>query len=98
MKFQTYLKNHCIETALKRLYNKSISEYFKNPTKSNENKLSYLELALKNLDFPSLRSTYPELNGNLDSPIEINFKQDKIIIKIPGRKSPIEINFSSRYT
>lgn len=92
MKFKLQLKNHCIETALRRLYNNSISEYFKNPTKTNEAKIALLEIALRNINFPELRSKYPELNGSLQREIEIDIKHDKISIKIPSYAHPIEIN------
>lgn len=94
MKFKIQLKNHCIETALRRLYNRSISDYFKNPTKTNETKIAILETALSHINFPELRSKYPELNGSLEREIEIDIKQDIISIKIPSSAKQIEINIS----
>jgi len=95
MKFKIDLKNHCIETALKGLYNRAISNYFKHPTKINESQIASLELALKNLNFSMLRSKYPELSGGYEEQITLDIGEEKISIHIPAYKHSIDIEFTN---
>jgi hypothetical protein len=72
------LKQHCIETELKRRYNKAISDYFKAEFKGREDLKTHLETsidifqsALDNFDFGHLRNRYPDLRGNSDAAVMI---------------------------
>jgi len=84
------LKKYCIQTEIKRQYNKLISEYFKSDLTENkdmiEAKIDLFQYALKNFDFGRLRSTYPELNGGGDDDIVLSVGFDKqLTIKVNGR-------------
>ena len=62
------LRRHCIETEIKRCYNRFISAYFKSLHMRShlEDKISLLESVMETCDFPRLRSEYPELSGHCD--------------------------------
>jgi hypothetical protein len=59
------LRKHCIETAIRRLYNRLLSEYFRNRggNAESEKKLTLLQNALSCFNFSSLRTVYRELAG-----------------------------------
>ncbi|MGB9498237.1 MAG: hypothetical protein ACKVE4_00485 [Dissulfuribacterales bacterium] len=90
MIIQLNLNKHCIQTEIKRQYNKLISEYFKSDPSENRDmigaKIDLLQHALEDLDFGRLRSTYPELNGGESDDIVLLSRVDKqLIIQINGR-------------
>ena len=66
LKIRLDLSRHCIETEIKRLYNRKVAHYFKanRPKQALENQIETLKSALEHLDFPYLRSRYPILAGN----------------------------------
>ncbi|MFO7860694.1 MAG: hypothetical protein R6U41_05670 [Desulfosalsimonas sp.] len=78
MNLKISTKRHCIETEVKRQYNKAVSKYFKasgkNEKKDLENRIDLLHHAIETLDFSSLRSRYPDLRG--DSSAEIGLFRD----------------------
>jgi hypothetical protein len=89
MKILLDLKKHCIETEIKKLYNRSLSLYFK--TNSNkkivEQQIGLLKKALEELDFSRLRSDYPELSGSGESVVELsNDSRNQLYITIDGKK------------
>ncbi len=58
------LKKHCIETEAKKEYNRLIQGYFKNNSRDksiDEARIEALKYFLERVDFPWLRSKYPEL-------------------------------------
>jgi hypothetical protein len=59
------LCGHCIETEIKRRYNRAVSEYFQ--TQSNrpflEKQIEILKTVLERCDFRELRNAHPELAG-----------------------------------
>jgi hypothetical protein len=59
------LKRHCIETAIKRTYNRALAAYFKpeGDRKRLEAQITLAKTALKQFDFGHLRSTYHALRG-----------------------------------
>lgn len=71
MKIRLDLSRHCIETEIKRLYNKSVSRYFKdqNSRETLDIQIDVLQKALERLDFPFLRSRYPNLAGGVERDI-----------------------------
>jgi hypothetical protein len=81
MNIKLSLKNHCIQTEIKRQYNKMISEYFNaGPSDKKdmiENKIDLLKHALEDLDFEWLRSSYPQLRGNNGDDIILSAGPDK---------------------
>jgi len=81
MVFKLSLKNHCIQTELKRLYNKKLSQYFKNPSKDLAQEIETLKQLLENLDFSSLRSKFKELAGGYEEDIFLETYDKKVRIK-----------------
>ncbi len=82
------LKNHCIETAAKKEYERLIQGYFKNKLKGKswlEVRIEALKYFLERADFSRLRSFYPELCGSVELPIKLKIPEDfqelKIIVK-----------------
>ena len=91
MKIKLNLKKHCVETELKRLYNRSLSQYFKpgSNQKQIEKIIDVIKTVLENSNISNLRSKYPELSGNSEADIVLTTdRQDQIVILING----LEIN------
>jgi len=70
MTIELLLKNYCIQTAAKKKYEQSISQYFKNVSQLSsealeniEKKIDILQYFLENADIGQIRSRYPDLNG-----------------------------------
>jgi hypothetical protein len=83
------LTKHCIETEIKRLYNRSISLYLKLKKEDPrfEADILLLQTALECLDFPRLRSRHAELAGRQGNPVvELTAGDDgKVVVRIDGR-------------
>jgi hypothetical protein len=91
MKIKLNLKKHCVETELKRLYNRILSQYFKpgSNQKQNEKIIDVIKTVLENSNISNLRSKYPELSGNSEADIVLTTdRQDQVVILING----LEIN------
>ncbi len=91
MNIKLNLKKHCVETELKRLYNRSLSQYFKpgSNQKQIEKILDVIKTVLENSNISNLRSKYPELSGNSAADILLSTdRQDQLGILING----LEIN------
>ena len=91
MKIKLNLKKHCVETELKRLYNRSLSQYFKPGCnqKQIEKIIDVIKTVLENSNLSNLRSKYPELSGNSEAVIVLTTdRQDHVVILING----VEIN------
>lgn len=60
------LSAHCIETELKRIYNRTLSRYFQKQGDPAELEvhLEVLHAAISSFDFAYLRAAYKELAGN----------------------------------
>jgi plasmid maintenance system killer protein len=93
MQIKLDLKHHCIETAVRKLYNKSISQYFKTDSdkKKLEKQIDILKTVLEKGDFTHLRSTHRELAGHcqVNAAIRVD-TQNRITLLLDGR--PIEIS------
>ena len=65
------LSEHCIETEIKRTYNRALSRYFKREAENQslEQTIDLLHRALEAFDFPKLRSRYPVLDGGSSSDV-----------------------------
>jgi hypothetical protein len=77
--------HHCIETEIKRQYNRCISAYFTSKQQSDEieKSLTLLQHALENFDFQTLRSRYPELCGQCKVDVAlIRDPKDNIILTL----------------
>ena len=95
MKLSIQLKKYCIETELKRLYNSTISSYFKNPHPDLEDKIQTIEFFLTHLDFSYLRSKYKELAGGTGAKVFLevkNIRQIKVVIFLDKTRKEEEIN------
>ena len=89
MDIQLNLTRHCIETEIKRQYNKAVSAYFKADAKEKQRLQSTIEVmrrALETLNFPHLRTRYPPLAGGTDRHIILSCQNEKITIAIDGKK------------
>ena len=85
MKIKLNLKKHCVETELKRLYNRSLSQYFKPGCnqKQIEKIIDVIKTVLENSNISNLRSKYPELSGNSEADIVLTTdRQDQVVILI----------------
>ena len=84
------LSKHCIQTELKRLYNRKVSRYFKLKAEDLqlETELELLKAALENLDFPHLRSAHPVLaGGHEDGAAELAVEDGgRITVRVNGRE------------
>ena len=78
VKIRLDLSRHCIETEIKRLYNKSVSLYFKgrNSQQALEIRIDLLKNALERLDFAFLRSRHPILAGSGEGDVFLAVDQD----------------------
>ena len=83
------LSKHCIQTEIKRLYNRSVSRYFKlerdDPQLAGD--IELLKTGLETLDFRRLRSDYRELAGGRDDRVvELAAEDDgRVVVRIDGR-------------
>ncbi|MCG6909538.1 MAG: hypothetical protein LJE94_05375 [Deltaproteobacteria bacterium] len=78
VKIRLDLSRHCVETEIKRLYNRNVSRYFKNRLgrQDIEIQIDLLKQALEQLDFPNLRSRHPILAGNVEGDIFLGVDAD----------------------
>jgi len=83
------LSEHCIQTEIKRRYNRSISRYFKLEKEDPqlEADIEVLKTALENLDFPHLRSAHAALAGGQGDPVVELAAGDAggVVVRLDGR-------------
>jgi hypothetical protein len=85
MQIKLNLSRHCIETELKRLYNRSVSSYFKDGEDRQllEKQIEILKSILERSDFAWLRRVCPELSGHCDADVVLMVQsQEKIVIRV----------------
>lgn len=83
------LRNHCIETEIRQIHNRCMVSYFKNPDDRNElsETIEVLVQVMADWNFPALRSTYPELAGGGDLPVQlIADDPEQVTLRIDGRE------------
>ena len=85
------LRKHCIETAIRKRYERCISAYFK--TKGGhrpiEQDIELLRLALETLDFPALRAKHSVLAGASSHHVQLSLDHERRLeIRIDGRPLP----------
>ncbi len=83
------LRHHCIETAVRKLYNKSISQYFKTNGEKEilGRQIDLLKTVLETCDFTYLRGTYRELAGHCQANAAIRTdSKNRITILLNGRQ------------
>jgi hypothetical protein len=81
------LNKHCVETEIRRQYNRTLSAYFKSGAdkRTLEEKIDILQRALETLDFKFLRSSYPTLAGNSDAEVILAGEEEKgLAVQING--------------
>lgn len=78
LKIQLDLSRHCIETEFKRLYNRSVANYFKSKHNKQELeiRIDVLKNALERVDFSFLRSHYPILSGGIERDVYLTVNPD----------------------
>jgi len=84
------LRRHCVETAVRKLYNKSISQYFKTggDKEKLEKQIDILKTLLEKCDFTYLRRTYSELAGHCQADAVITADaKNRITIVLNGQNS-----------
>jgi ABC-type hemin transport system ATPase subunit len=89
MVLQLDLSTHCIETELKRQYNKSVSAYFKAGRKEKRllgQTIEILHQALQTLNFQQLRSQYPALSGGTKQEVILSRTNEELVIIIGNKK------------
>lgn len=82
------LSRHCVETEIRRLYNRTISEYFRADRLQRERLEAIIDMtrdALESLDFNRLRNEYSPLAGHSDARVVLARAQDRLSILIDGR-------------
>ncbi|GBC59796.1 hypothetical protein DENIS_0737 [Desulfonema ishimotonii] len=73
MDIRMNLRKHCIETEIRRTYNRCLSAYFKPGSNRGdlEEQIELLQTALETFDFHYLRSQYAELAGHSDADVRL---------------------------
>lgn len=74
MNHKLLLTQHCIETEIKKRYNKDIFDYIKSgadPAGDLEARIEIFQEALETFDFGFLRNQYPDLRGNSDAAVTL---------------------------
>ena len=83
------LSRHCIETEIKKQYNKAVSAYFKagmDGKRDLESTIEVVRRALETLNFSHLRTQYPQLAGGTDRDVILSGKNEDLLITIDGKK------------
>ena len=80
------LSGHCIQTALRRRYEKRVAQYFKSKADRDamETEIDLLQRALETLDFGVLRSRWPALAGGRQLSVSLRLAEDRILIELAG--------------
>jgi len=79
MKIALNLATHCIETEIRRLFQKAMADYFRadqTRRKALEPRLALLEESFKTFDFGVLRSRCPELAGGTRAAVFLQQHQE----------------------
>ena len=86
------LRAHCIETAVKRLHNRLVSEYFRSKGSNSESeiKLALLQKIMACLDFSCLRAAQKILEGKNEARVILKDVDSRLpVIMIDGH--PIDL-------
>lgn len=89
MNYKLSMTQHCIETEIKKRYNKAIFEYFKEGSREEkaylEKSIDAFQNALETFNFGHLRNLYPDLRGNSDASVTLYRDQyNRLRITING--------------
>jgi len=90
------LRNHCIATEIKKRYNVTLSTFLKSRPghEPPEEEIELLKQALETLDFPALRSRYPELAGDSTAPVTLGVDGKRLFLNIDEK--PVELLFMGK--
>ncbi len=83
------LSNRCIQTAIKKKYNRLLAACLQPspPAPETEEQVELLKYALERFDFPRLRAQYTELAGNYDGEVILVADDDsRPVITIAGQR------------
>ena len=75
MRIELDLSRHCLQTELKRQYNRAVSAYFHCSPPGRHTlalRIDMLERALRTLDFSRLRDRYSTLCGGVDTAVSLS--------------------------
>lgn len=88
MKISLDLSTHCIETEIRRVYNRTLSAYFKTDAdrEALEKTLRLAETALQRFDFQHLRHTYPDLLGGMTAEISLRWDETGEVVVVLGER------------
>ncbi len=96
MEIKITLQNHCLETGVKRAYEKLIGAYFKHGRSPDERaalekKIDALKTMIERVDFGRMRSRHPELNGEekLSLQIQIPGNEKDFFLSYHGKTTPL---------
>ena len=92
MRIELDLSRHCIETAIRRRYNRCLSLAFKAgmPDCALEEEIDLLKTVLESFDFSHLRSNWPQLAGRRKAGVAVERDRlRQIRILIDGLPLPI---------
>lgn len=81
------LSRHCIQTAARRCYERTLSQCLRAKGKSGdlERRVDLLRQALETLDFGLLRSRWPELAGGCKARVALSREKGRIRVHIDAR-------------
>lgn len=86
MKIHLDLSRHCIETALKQLYEQSVSACLKGSSGRDDTQtIELTKYALEQLDFNHLRSRFRPLAGGTDYAVMLSISEKRLIIWVDDR-------------
>jgi hypothetical protein len=83
------LSRHCIETEIKKQYNKAVAAYFKAGMAEKHRLEATIEMirrALETMNFSHLRTQYPPLAGGTDRNIILSCENEDLTLTIDGKK------------
>ena len=81
------LSKHCIETEIKRQYNRAVSGYFRAAPAARRHLEEIIEQTrhvLESADFKQLRSTYPSLAGHCETNVVLTQERGRSVIIVDG--------------
>jgi len=90
-KFKLDLRNHCVETEIKRIYESLIFKFFNTKDPKEQETIAkdielFERLLRKNIDFPKLRSSYPPLAGGYEDEVFLIFDKDEAFLCFENQK------------
>ena len=74
------LEDHCIETALRKEFERSLGSYLEEEDPALLPGLELARAALQSLDFPALRSQDPELAGGSGVQVRISKRKGRLVV------------------